>query len=335
MPADPLTLITAAIFATALLVFVTLALLVSSAVSVERRRWRRRLNRATGLGQRYEDQAAQEFMRSVRRIGAGARRTPADRVVATITPGYDHLAAKLAQGGLRFSATAYVLVCYVLAAVVTLGFWLVFGVMWPAALGIGVGTGVLLPYGFLRRRASKRTERFLAQLPDALDLMTRGLKSGLPILESIEAVAQDFEDPVRSHFATVHNRSRLGTPLEDALWDLASELKIQEFNFFAISVSIQRETGGNLTENLQNLSRVLRRRQNMKQKVKALSSEARASAYILVSLPFAVAALITAINPAYMTALYQDPRGLVLVAAALVSIGLGIAVMVKMVNFEI
>jgi tight adherence protein B len=163
----------------------------------------------------------------------------------------------------------------------------------------------------------------------------RGLRSGLPVTESIRTIGTEVPDPIGVEFRTVTDGVGLGQSLEEALWDAAKRLDTPEFKFFVVSLSIQRETGGNLAETLSNLADILRRRRQMRLKIKAMSSEARASAYILASLPFIVFGAITIFNPGYSMQLFEDPRGHVLVAAGLTSLVVGVLVMAKMIRFEI
>jgi tight adherence protein B len=194
---------------------------------------------------------------------------------------------------------------------------------------------ILIPHavvGFLVRR---RRNKFIANFPEAIDLMVRGLRSGLPITESIRTAGAEIVAPVGTELQNVTDSVRLGAKLEEALWETSRRLDIQEFNFFTIALAIQSETGGNLAETLANLSDVLRRRRQLKLKIKALSSEAKASAYIIGSLPFIMAILIYLINPTYISELWIDPRGVFLVGIGLTSFAVGAGVMYKMVKFEI
>jgi tight adherence protein B len=165
--------------------------------------------------------------------------------------------------------------------------------------------------------------------------MVRGLKSGLPITEMIGTVAEDFDGPVRDEFRSISNAITIGKNLEDALWETAGRIDVPEFNFLAVSIGLQRETGGNLTETLRNLSDLLRKRQQMRLKIKALSSEARASAYIIGFLPFVMCGILYFMNPEYMGRLFSDPRGHWMLAGGLLSEFIGAAVMFKMVRFEV
>ena len=182
---------------------------------------------------------------------------------------------------------------------------------------------------------ARRRKKFLAILPDALDLIVRGLRSGLPVTESIAAVGREMADPLGTEFRRISDGVRFGQQLEEAVWDTAKRLDLQEFNFFVISMSIQRETGGNLGEALGNLSDILRGRQRMRLKIKAMSSEARASAMILGSLPFIMFGIVYAINPGYASLLFTDSRGIMLSAIGATSLIVGVAIMAKMVRFEI
>jgi tight adherence protein B len=201
----------------------------------------------------------------------------------------------------------------------------------PIALASGLG----IPHIAVSFLAGRRRKKFLAVFPEAVDLIVRGLKSGLPISESMTAVGHEMIDPVGGEFRGIMEKVRFGAELEEVMWQTAARLAIPEYNFFVISLSIQRETGGNLAETLQNLSEILRRRRQMRLKIKALSAEARASAYILGSLPFIMFALVNLLNPEYAGELFRDPRGLMMIGAGCGSMLIGVAVMVKMVRFEI
>ena len=149
------------------------------------------------------------------------------------------------------------------------------------------------------------------------------------------AVAREMDDPIGTEFRKVCDAVRLGKPLEKALWSMADRLESTEVKFFVISLSIQQETGGNLAETLDNLSDIIRRRRQMKLKVAAMSSEAKASAIIIGSLPFAMFTILYVINPDYVTLLLTDVRGMIMTGVGLSMVGMGVAVMTKMVRFEI
>jgi tight adherence protein B len=181
----------------------------------------------------------------------------------------------------------------------------------------------------------KRTKAFITKFPDALELLVRGLRSGLPVTETLGVVAQEVPGPVGIEFKGIIDRIKVGKTMEDALQDTGDRLGIPEFNFFTITLAIQRETGGNLAETLSNLANVLRQRAQMKLKIKAMSSESKASAYIVGSLPFIVFGMILWVNPEYIGGFFTDDRLIVAGLGGLTWMGIGVAIMAKMVSFEI
>ncbi|RDD62693.1 type II secretion system F family protein [Ferruginivarius sediminum] len=250
-------------------------------------------------------------------------------------PGHRSLSAKLSRTGYDISISRYLTLSAAVAAVAALALFIVLkGPIWLVVAG-GLFIGWLLPRITIGILAARRVNRFLLELPDAIDVMVRGLKSGLPVTEMIDNVGQDFEGPVGQEFRNIADNIRFGRAIEEALWSVAERLDIPEFNFLAISVGVQRESGGNLTETLRNLSSLLRQRQQMRLKVKALSSEARASAYIVGALPFIMLGLMFLLNAEYIGRLFEDPRGHWMLGGALASEMFGAFVMFKMVRFEI
>lgn len=292
---------------------------------------RRRIERAAGR----VPVALQTATASVRRRGDPGGYRALESVLRRIWPGHAALQARLARTGHEMSVTRFLVICALLCALFLATFGLLVGVPWalagPVAL-VGGWLGPNLAVGFL---GARRTRRFLQDLPEAIDVMVRGLKSGLPVTEMIATVGNDFEGPVGAEFKGIADRLRFGIGLETALWEVAGRLDVAEFNFLAVSVGLQRETGGNLTETLRNLADLLRKRQQLRLKVKALSSEARASAYIVGALPFLMLALIFFINPEYIGRLFEDPRGHWMLAGAAFSELLGAAVMFRMARFEV
>jgi tight adherence protein B len=258
-----------------------------------------------------------------------------ERIVRDHLPRVSSLRARLARTGTDMTPGTYVLINLVVA-VLAGALIAVFSAM-PLGFVLlgGLALGLALPHWFIGSLAKRRAERFITLFPDAIDLMVRGLKSGLPITEAIASVGRELAEPVGPEFRRVADSIKMGQTMEEALWETADRLDIQEFKFFVISLSVQRETGGNLGETLGNLSEVLRARKVMKLKIKALSSEARASAYILGSLPFVMFGILLLLNADYVMILFRDPRGWAAVGVGLTSIGIGIAVMYKMVKFEI
>ena len=199
----------------------------------------------------------------------------------------------------------------------------------------GIAAGLLLPHLTITMMAKRRVAKFNNSFPDAIDLMVRGLRSGLPVTECIKAVGRELPDPVGSEFTRITDEIKFGSKVSEALWSAAHRLDIPEFKFFVVSLSVQQETGGNLAETLANLSDILRRRKQMRLKIKAMSSEAKASAMILGALPFVMFCIIYLMNPEYESLLFTDPRGRIMLAVGLTTMGSGILVMSRMVRFEI
>ncbi len=200
---------------------------------------------------------------------------------------------------------------------------------------LGLIFGVWFPLKFLNRACNKHMKAFLRLFPDAIDLIVRGLRSGLPVSESLKLVTEEVPEPVGSVFGNIANTMKLGVSLEKALQETAKKLNMTEFNFFTTSIILQRETGGNLSEILNNLSEVLRNRFMMRMKIRAMSSEARASAYIIGALPFVVFAAVSVISPDYMRPLFEDYRGNICLGIACGMMTFGGWVMKRMTQFEI
>jgi tight adherence protein B len=258
-----------------------------------------------------------------------------DKIANKLLPRPKALSARLARTGYRISMGRYLLVCGVVGLAFATVAWATVGLPWIAVVSIGTAAGFGLPHYVIGRLGQRRLNKFTELFPDAIDLMVRGLKSGLPISECINTAAREIIDPVGTEFSNVSDRMRFGVMLEDALWETAERLDTPDFKFFAISLGVQRETGGNLAETLANLSDILRRRKQMKLKIKAISSEARASSYILGSLPFLMVAILLFVNADYVMTLFNDPRGVTMVVIGLGMLVAGVAVMFKMASFEI
>ena len=203
------------------------------------------------------------------------------------------------------------------------------------ALFVGMFAGVGAPHYMTGRLIKKRINKFNVNFPDAIELMVRGLRSGLPITETLGIVAGEIGGPVGIEFRSVADKMKIGRTMEAALQETADRLGTAEFQFFVITLAIQRETGGNLAETLSNLADVLRKRAQMKLKIRAMSSESKASAYIIGALPFIVFALVWFINPGYMGGFFVDQRLIVAGLGGLVWMSIGAFIMAKMINFEI
>jgi tight adherence protein B len=295
---------------------------------------KQRLKRVAQLSQKADGVASRSAV-NVKRATADSSIVALDYIIKRWLPNPQKLRGRLLRTGRRISLGQYLAFSITLTVIAAGVLKVTFSIPFIACLMGGVVIGLGLPHlvvGFLGKR---RQNQFNALFPEGIDLIVRGLKSGLPASESIRVVGQEIGDPVGVEFREVSDQIKFGKTLTDALWTVAPRIDTAEFRFFIISMSIQQETGGNLAETLENLSMVLRKRKTLKLKIKALSSEAKASAYIIGSLPFIMFGILLMMNYGYASTLYTDPRGIMLVGAGLVSYAIGIGTMAKMVRFEI
>jgi tight adherence protein B len=236
--------------------------------------------------------------------------------------------------GKDISLAKYAIICLSVIGLVIVG--LMFkGAPFFLALFMGLFFGIGGPHFITGKMIKRRVNKFTVNFPDAIELMVRGLRSGLPITETLGIVASEVPGPVGVEFRMVNDKMKIGRTMEAALQETADRLGTPEFQFFVITLAIQRETGGNLAETLSNLADVLRKRAQMKLKIRAMSSEAKASAYIVGSLPFIVFGLVWMMNPTYMGGFFTDQRLIVAGIGGMVWMGIGVLIMAKMVNFEI
>jgi len=257
-----------------------------------------------------------------------------DVLAARLLPRPGALKARLEAAGLTVTLGRYGLVCLGVFAAATVALRLLKAPLMISLMG-GLAAGLWLPHltvGFLMAR---RRSRFSKVFAEAIGLMVRGLRAGLPVSETIVAAGREIADPVGEEFRRVADQVRLGRPLDEALWQSAKRVDLPEFNFLVISLSVQRETGGNLAETLENLEQILRRRQQMRLKIKAMSSEATASALIVGSLPFVMGGLMSFVNGAYVHILFVEPLGRLMLAGGTASLLIGSFIMRQMVRFEI
>ncbi len=244
------------------------------------------------------------------------------------------LALRLERTGRKWTVSQYLYASLGLALAVAL---LVFINTGAPLLGLMAGAlvGGGLPHMVVGYLVNRRVNQFTARFPDGIELLVRGLRSGLPVGETLGIVASEVPGPVGSEFRSVVERMKIGRTMEDALQETANKLATAEFQFFVITLAIQRETGGNLAETLSNLADVLRKRAQMKLKIKAMSSESKASAYIVGVLPFAVFGMISWVNPEYVGDFFVDERLMVAGLGGMVWMSIGAFIMAKMVSFEI
>ena len=243
------------------------------------------------------------------------------------------LSVRITQAGLDWSTQKFWTISGVFGVVVlAVAFFAGGGPL--GSLGLGFAAGFGLPrwlLGFLKKR---REKAFLKALPDAVDVIVRGIKAGLPLFESIKVVAADSPEPLRSEFLAIIETQAIGMPLGDACARLYERMPVPEANFFGIVIAIQQKSGGNLSEALGNLSKVLRDRKKMAEKIQAMSMEAKASATIIGALPPIVMLLVYLSTPDYISLLWTHPTGQLMLVGCVIWMSIGIMVMKKMINFD-
>jgi tight adherence protein B len=243
------------------------------------------------------------------------------------------LSTRLMQAGLDWSTQKFMVVSGILAAVCFVGAFLAGGGL-LAAVGLAFAAGFGLPRWGLSYLKKRREANFLKALPDAVDVIVRGIKAGLPLFESIKVVAADAPEPLRGEFLAIIETQAIGMPLGEACARLYERMPLPEANFFGIVIAIQQKSGGNLSEALGNLSKVLRDRKKMAEKIQAMSMEAKASAGIIGSLPPIVMFLVYLSTPGYISLLWTHPTGQLMLVACVVWMSIGIFVMKRMINFD-
>jgi tight adherence protein B len=273
-------------------------------------------------------------------IGSAGRRlaiyeSAEDARLARWLPGAARLRETLNRTGRSISLVRYVtwtgmtiLTVFVGIAALTQGALLL-------ALLVAVPVGIMVPRLLVRRMLKQRLAAFTRQFPDAIDLIVRALRAGLPLTEALVSIGDESADPIGAEFRRVAGAMAIGRSVEEALWEIERNIDNPELRFFIITIATQIQTGGNLGETLGTLASLLRQRARMRMKVKAMTGEARASAGVLGSLPFVIALLMFVTNPDYIGPLFTDPRGLIMLAGGALMLTIGIGIMVKLVSFEI
>jgi len=243
------------------------------------------------------------------------------------------LAARISQAGLTWSKRQFFLISAGIAVVMFL-----LGILTGAGLLLGAAlafTGAFgMPRWLLSYLKKRRESKFLNSFPDAIDIIVRGAKAGLPLLDCLKIICMESQEPARSEFRTIVETQAIGLPLGEACGKLYEHMPLPEANFFGIVVTIQQRAGGNLSEALGNLSRVLRDRKKMKAKIQAMSQEAKTSAAIISALPIAVMTLVYLTSPDYISLLWTEPLGRVMLGASACWMSMGVMVMRKMINFD-
>jgi tight adherence protein B len=243
------------------------------------------------------------------------------------------LSVRLTRAGLDWSTQKFMVVSGMLAAACFAMAMLAGGGL-LGAVGLAFAAGFGLPRWMLSYLKKRREKNFLKALPDAVDVIVRGIKAGLPLFESIKVVAADAPEPLKSEFLAIIETQAIGMPLGEACARLFERMPVPEANFFGIVIAIQQKSGGNLSEALGNLSKVLRDRKKMAEKIQAMSMEAKASAGIIGSLPPIVMLLVYLSTPEYISLLWTHPTGQLMLLGCAIWMSLGIFVMKRMINFD-
>jgi tight adherence protein B len=243
------------------------------------------------------------------------------------------LQVRIAQAGLTWTPRQFYIISGALALGAALA-TLVMGMPPLAVLAAAVVFGLGVPQWILNHLKKRRMTAFLNELANAVDVIVRGVKAGLPLGDCIRIVATESQEPVRTEFRHIIEQTTLGIPLHEAVMKLFDRMPVAEANFFCIVVSIQQKAGGNLSETLGNLAKVLRDRKKMKSKIVALSQEAKSSAAIIACLPPAVMFFVYLSTPQYISLLWTTDMGRLLMAACLFWMFTGVMVMRKMINFD-
>lgn len=243
------------------------------------------------------------------------------------------IAVRIAQAGLKWSKQKFLIIAGGIgAAFFAAGMLTGSGLMVSAALGFAGAFGA--PLWLLSYLKKRREAKFLDAFPDAVDIIVRGVKAGLPLLDCMKMISIESPEPLKSQFRSIIETQAVGMPLGEAVGKLYEDMPLAESNFFAIVISIQQKAGGNLAEALGNLSHVLRDRKKMKAKIRAMSQEAKASASIIGALPVAVMTMVYLSSPQYIALLWTEPLGRIMLAASVLWMATGVLVMKKMINFD-
>ncbi len=243
------------------------------------------------------------------------------------------LQARIVQAGLNLSKQRFMMMAGGFGVFVLL-LTLIMGAGFLPAIALGFAAACGLPMWLLSFLKTRRENKFLNTFPDSVDVIVRGIKAGLPLLDSLKIIANEAPEPAKTEFRAIVETQTIGIPLGEACGKLYERMPLPEANFFGIVISIQQKAGGNLSEALGNLSRVLRERKKMKAKIQAMSMEAKASAVIIGSLPVCVGLLVYLTSPDYIELLWTTELGRIMIACCVVWMSMGVFVMKKMINFD-
>lgn len=243
------------------------------------------------------------------------------------------LSVRIAQAGLAWSKQKFLVISVIIGCVLFVAGLIGNAGLLPA-IGIGFAGALGLPRWLLSFFKKRREKRFLNAFPDAVDIVVRGVKAGMPLLDCLKMITVEAPEPLKSEFRSIIETQAIGIPLGEACGKLYERMRVPEANFFGIVIAIQQKAGGNLAEALGNLSRVLRDRKKMKGKIQAMSQEAKASASIIGALPVAVMTLVWVTSPQYINLLFTEPLGNVMLVGSVMWMSMGVLVMKKMINFD-
>lgn len=243
------------------------------------------------------------------------------------------LSVRIAQAGLTWSKQKFLVVSVIIGCVMFVAA-IIGGAGLVPALGIAFAGAFGLPRWMLSFLKKRRESKFLNAFPDAVDIVVRGVKSGLPLMDCLKMITAEAPEPLKSEFRSIIETQAIGIPLGEACGKLYERMPVAEANFFGIVIAIQQKAGGNLAEALGNLSRVLRDRKKMKAKIQAMSQEAKASASIIGALPVAVMTLVWVTSPEYINLLFTEPLGNIMLVGSVMWMTCGVLVMKKMINFD-
>jgi tight adherence protein B len=282
---------------------------------------------------RYNTSTSNLMEAQIRKISA-RRATRMDGIAQTLIPNPAIMRLRLSKTGKNWQLSNYLLTTVGIALAIALLLLLRGAPIWLAIFG-GLAVGLFIPHFVVGYFIKSRLNDFTKKLPDAIELIVRGLRSGLPIGETLGIVSTEVPGAIGVEFRGVIDRIRIGRTMDASLQETADRIGTPEFQFFCITLAIQRETGGNLAETLSNLATVLRNRAQMKLKISAMSSESKASAYIIGSLPFFVFAMIWFVENKYISKFFTEPRLIITGLGGMVWMAIGAFVMAQMINFEI
>lgn len=298
-------------------------------------RLRERMDR---LGGRHDAEAADglsvEDQRRKRRVRESLRELRAREIGRARRRAKPTLTGRLRQAGLSWSRKSYYTGSALVAALSVILALLLLRLGLLPALGLGLAAGLVLPHLYVSHKRAQRLKKFSADFANAIDIIVRGVRSGMALADGLKTIAAEMDEPLRSEFATVVRDQTLGVPLDEAVQRLADRVPLSETSFFAIVIGIQSKTGGNLSEALSNLSKVVRGRKHIAAKIRAMSSEAISSAAIIGSMPPLVMGVLFLVSPDYLSVLFTTGTGNLILAGSLVWMGIGCLVMRGMIRFD-